>query len=76
MTRLVVSGDALIHFGNEPGFFLRAHDDLVDAFVKVFHGYLAAVVACAENCRFVEKVSYIRARKTACYARQNLEIHV
>ena len=53
VSRFVISRNALVVFGDETRFFRRAHCHFVYRFVYIFHIYLRAVVAGAQNCRFV-----------------------
>ena len=76
VTRFVIGGNALIDGRDKPRFLLRSHDDLIDALEHILHGYARAVVARGEDCRFVQKVFYVRARKAARNARYRLEIYV
>ena len=53
VTCFVVGGDTLVRFGDEARLLGRAHDNLVDTFVDVFHRDYFASVANGKNCRFV-----------------------
>ena len=75
VTGFVIGGYTLVAFGDYAALLLRSGDDLIDTFEYIHHQYGLTVVTGGKDRRFVEKVGYIRSRKTAGKTGEGFEIH-
>ena len=76
MARLMVGGRLLIGLGDDAALLLRAHRDLVDAFIEL--EIADELLSCTrrQNRGLVEEIRKVCAREAARHARENLEVYV
>ena len=76
MAGLMIGGQALCLVAHLAALLLRAHLDLENRFVNIFHGDETMLSANSEKRRFVHQVFEIRTGKSGCALCNGVKIHI
>ena len=74
VSTLMICGDALVGLRDDTALLCRTCHNLVDGFADILHVDERSILSCRKDCRFVQKVFNICARKARCQTCKTLEV--